>query len=57
MPSKSDPIVVYCKKGSRSVLAADALRSLGFTNVRFLEGGWLQFKEGPKVVVDDGGCG
>jgi len=57
IPSKSDPIVIYCKKGSRSVLAADALRSLGFTNVRYIEGGWLQFKEGPKVVVDDGGCG
>ncbi|MEA2068691.1 MAG: rhodanese-like domain-containing protein [Verrucomicrobiota bacterium] len=57
MPGKSDPIVVYCKKGSRSVLAADTLRSLGFTNVRYIEGGWLQYKEGPKVVVDDGGCG
>ncbi len=59
IPSKSDPIVVYCKKGSRSVLAADALRSLGFTNVRYIEGGWLQYKEGPRAepVVDDGGCG
>ena len=57
MPAKSNPIVIYCKKGSRSVLAADALRSLGFTNVRYIEGGWVQFKEGPKAVVDDGGCG
>ncbi len=59
MPSKSDPIVVYCKKGSRSVLAADVLRSLGFTNVRYIDGGWLQYKEGPKAepLVDDEGCG
>jgi rhodanese-related sulfurtransferase len=59
IPAKSTPLVIYCKKGSRSVLAADALRSLGFTNVRYLEGGWEQYKEGPKAApaVDDGGCG
>ncbi|MCK5528289.1 MAG: rhodanese-like domain-containing protein, partial [Kiritimatiellae bacterium] len=59
MPTKNDPIVIYCKKGSRSVLAADTLRLLGFTNVRLVEGGWLQYKEGPKAapLVDDGGCG
>jgi len=58
IPSKSDPIVVYCKKGSRSVLAADTLRSLGFTNVRYIEGGWLQYKKGPEAeAIDDEGCG
>jgi len=57
MPAKSDPVVVYCKKGSRSILAADALRVLGFTNVRYLEGGWEQYQKGPEPIVDDGGCG
>lgn len=57
MPAKNAPIVIYCKKGSRSVLAADVLRSLGFTNVLYLEGGWEQYLKGPEVVVDDGGCG
>ncbi|MEN8255687.1 MAG: rhodanese-like domain-containing protein [Verrucomicrobiota bacterium] len=58
MPAKGDPIVVYCKKGSRSILIADAMRALGFTNVRYLEGGWLQYKDGPKPEADDDeGCG
>jgi rhodanese-related sulfurtransferase len=34
------PIVVYCAGGARSVLAAASLRSMGFTNVQSLEGGF-----------------
>lgn len=40
LPEKTDEIVVYCKKGKRGVLAAEALNSLGFTNVKNLKGGW-----------------
>ena len=59
MPGKNDSIVLYCKKGSRSVLIADAMRKMGFTNVRYLDGGWIQFQKGTDVepAVDDGGCG
>ncbi|PLX66116.1 MAG: hypothetical protein C0603_11920 [Denitrovibrio sp.] len=32
-------IVVYCKKGSRGLLAAKTLQDLGFTNVHNLKGG------------------
>ncbi len=32
-------IVIYCKKGSRGLLAAKSLQELGFTNVYNLKGG------------------
>jgi rhodanese-related sulfurtransferase len=38
----SDPhaeIILYCGGGFRSVLAADALQQMGYTNVRSMEGG------------------
>jgi len=43
-PEKSDEIIVYCKKGKRSVMAADALKRLGFENVSYLEGGWKKWE-------------
>lgn len=43
-PKKDDEIVVYCKKGKRSILAADKLRKLGYTNVRFVPGGWMEWE-------------
>jgi rhodanese-related sulfurtransferase len=32
-------VIVYCNKGNRSVLAADLLRSMGYTRVSSLRGG------------------
>jgi rhodanese-related sulfurtransferase len=43
-PQKSDEIIVYCKKGNRSVIAADALKRLGYENVSYLEGGWKKWE-------------
>jgi rhodanese-related sulfurtransferase len=34
------PMVVYCAGGMRSILSADTLRTMGFTNVQSLEGGF-----------------
>lgn len=34
------PMVVYCAGGMRSILAAAALRAMGFANVQSLEGGF-----------------
>jgi rhodanese-related sulfurtransferase len=34
------PIVVYCRSGGRSALAADALRQLGFVEALSLAGGY-----------------
>lgn len=42
-PSKEDMIILYCKKGQRSVLAAQTLEQLGYLNVRYLTGGWLMW--------------
>ena len=36
-------IVVYCKNGGRSTLAADLLQQMGFTQVYMLEGGFDQW--------------
>ena len=42
-PLDTDKIIVYCKKGSRGALAAEALLKLGYKNVQNLKGGWLEF--------------
>lgn len=43
-PTKEDEIIVYCKKGKRSVMAADQLKKLGYNNVKFLKGGWKKWE-------------
>ncbi|GAB4559695.1 MAG: hypothetical protein Kow0047_05730 [Anaerolineae bacterium] len=40
LPDKSAPIVVYCRSGSMSTVAAKALVQLGYTNVMELDGGF-----------------
>ena len=44
VPLKEDPLIIYCKKGNRSALAAQSLKKLGYTNILVLDGGWLQWK-------------
>ncbi|MBH0197671.1 MAG: sulfurtransferase, partial [Nitrospira sp.] len=39
------PIVLYCGGGFRSVLAADALQQMGYTNVVSMDGGIRAWKE------------
>ncbi len=36
---REQPIVLYCRTGGRSALAAESLQRLGFTRVRSLAGG------------------
>ena len=45
VPDKSTPMVLYCGGGYRSVLAADSLRIMGYTNVISLDGGWRGWVE------------
>lgn len=40
VPDVNAPIVLYCGGGFRSALAADALQSMGYTNVVSMAGGW-----------------
>ncbi len=49
------PIVCYCGGGSRSLLAADALRQMGFTNVSSLKGGFGAWEKAGKTVQDTAG--
>jgi rhodanese-related sulfurtransferase len=39
IPNTEEAILLYCGGGYRSVLAADALRQMGYTNVMSMDGG------------------
>ncbi len=40
VPDPATPLVLYCGGGFRSVLAADAIQKMGYTNVISMDGGW-----------------
>ncbi len=44
MPNKDEKIVLYCKKGSRGILAAESLKKLGYINVVALDGGFIKWE-------------
>ena len=46
------PIVVYCAGGLRSALAADTLKTLGFTDVGHIEGGFGAWKSAGLPIED-----
>ncbi|PHS30790.1 MAG: rhodanese [Methylophaga sp.] len=46
---KNASIVVYCKSGGRSALAAATLQQLGFTNVHSMMGGFDVWSEGTDI--------
>ncbi|MBI9033422.1 MAG: rhodanese-like domain-containing protein [Bacteroidales bacterium] len=45
MPAKDELIIICCKKGSRGAFASESLQNLGYTNVKNLEGGFLNWKK------------
>ncbi len=45
VPEKSAKIVVYCRSGKRSALAAQTLLRMGYPNALSLEGGWLAWEQ------------
>ncbi len=40
IPSRETPLVLYCGGGYRSILAAESLQKMGYTNVMSMAGGW-----------------
>src|SRR5690606_2503091 len=42
---KNEEVILYCRSGNRSGQAAVFLETLGFTNVKNLTGGMLEWKE------------
>jgi rhodanese-related sulfurtransferase len=44
VPQKSTHIVVYCRSGGRSAVAADVLGKMGYTNVSSLAGGMAAYQ-------------
>jgi rhodanese-related sulfurtransferase len=45
VPDKQASIILYCGGGYRSVLAADALQRMGYTNVVSMDGGIRAWRE------------
>jgi len=44
LPEVKEEFVLYCKKGSRSILAAKALIKLGYKNVKIIDGGFKKWE-------------
>lgn len=42
---KEEEIICYCRSGKRSMQAAMMLETMGFTNVKNLEGGMLEWQK------------
>jgi molybdopterin/thiamine biosynthesis adenylyltransferase/rhodanese-related sulfurtransferase len=53
VPDPAAPVVLYCQSGLRSMLAAKALRDLGYTNVTSLQGGFQKWAQSGLPVVKD----
>ena len=45
VPSHDDKIILYCGGGFRSVLAAESLQKMGYSNVISMDGGWKGWLE------------
>lgn len=69
LPAKDEAYILYCKKGSRSVLAAESLLKLGYKNVKYIKGGFKKWEmtypllqeknleeEGGHKAEEVGGC-
>lgn len=53
MDIRERPIVLYCRTGGRSALAAESLQKLGFTRVRSLAGGITAWIAAGKAITND----
>jgi len=53
IPDKKTTLVLYCGGGYRSVLAAESLQKMGYTDVWSMSGGWRGWVESGYQVADD----
>ena len=53
LPQTATDIVVYCASGARSLLAAQVLRAMGYTQVASMAGGTTRWQEAGYSVVRD----
>ena len=53
--ARSRPIVVVCRSGSRSLLAADVMRTMGFVDVMSLKSGVRGWNDYEQPLVDAAG--
>ena len=54
LPDRDTPIVLYCGGGNRSVLAADVLQNMGYTDVASMSAGWRGWLgAGGPVTLDE----
>lgn len=51
VPDKSAEVILYCGGGFRSILAADALTKMGYTNVTSMDGGWREWRDSGAPIV------
>ncbi|GAC1398924.1 MAG: hypothetical protein NVSMB65_17170 [Chloroflexota bacterium] len=51
VPDHDKPVVLYCAGGTRSLLAADTLQRMGYTNVTSMQGGFTRWKDGGMPFV------
>jgi rhodanese-related sulfurtransferase len=51
-PDKNKKIVLYCRKGVESILASSTLKSLGYSQVYVLEGGFAAWKKAGLAVEE-----
>ena len=54
VPDTEREIVLYCRGGNRSALAADSLQQMGYANVHSLAGGYRQWKEENRPETTEG---
>lgn len=51
IPDKSKPLILYCGGGYRSILAAQNIQKMGYTNILSMTGGWRGWIENKLPVA------
>lgn len=54
VPDSGREIILYCRGGNRSALAADSLQKMGYTNVQSVTGGYRKWNEEARPETTDG---